>query len=117
MCGIPWPSGRKGHPAAGLFRGEISDRGGSRTGDVVAALGLSQTYAGQGLGAETASEEAAAMTPVLTYRVILPEGADLTKSLAQLRQLEEEEPQLHVEFDTHRQEIRVGIMGRCSWRS
>ena len=83
----------------------------AQTGDVVAALGLSQTYAGQGLGAETASEEAAVMTPVLTYRVILPEGADLTKSLAQLRQLEEEEPQLHVEFDTHRQEIRVGIMG------
>ena len=83
----------------------------ARPGDVVAALGLGKTYAGEGLGAETASEEAAAMTPVLTYRVILPEGADLTRSLAQLRQLEEEEPQLHVEFDSHRQEIRVGIMG------
>ena len=80
-------------------------------GDVVAALGLSKTYAGEGLGTETVQEEAAVMTPVLTYRVILPEGADITRSLAQLRQLEEEEPQLHVEFDSHRQEIRVGIMG------
>ncbi len=80
-------------------------------GDVVAALGLTKTCAGEGLGAETVQEEAAVMTPVLTYRVILPEGADITRSLAQLRQLEEEEPQLHVEFDSHRQEIRVGIMG------
>ncbi len=80
-------------------------------GDVVAVLGPGKTYAGQGIGAEASSEEAAAIMPVLTYRVILPEEADLMRSLAQLRQLEEEEPQLHVEFDSRRKEIRVGIMG------
>ena len=76
-------------------------------GDVVAVLGPGKTYAGQGIGAEASSEEAAAMTPVLTYRVILPEGADLTRSLAQLRQLEEEEPQQRLHYhqynDEHRQ--------------
>ena len=39
--------------------------------------------------AEAGQEEPAAMCPVFTYRVILPDGADLTRSLAQLRQMEE----------------------------
>ena len=51
------------------------------------------------------------MCPGFTYRVILPDGADLTRSLSQLRQMEEEEPQLHVTFDQRRQEIRGEIMG------
>ena len=80
-------------------------------GDVVAVLGPEHTFAGQGLGEEPSLEEPAAMSPVLTYRVIPPQGADLIRVLAQLRQLEEEEPQLHVDYDAHRQEIRIGIMG------
>ncbi len=80
-------------------------------GDVVAVQGPEHTLAGQGLGAEPSQEEPASMSPVLTYRVILPQGADLTRSLSQLQQLEEEEPQLHVDYDARRQEIRVGIMG------
>ena len=80
-------------------------------GEAAAVLGPAQTVPGQRLGAEDGQEELAAMCPVFTYRVILPDGADLTRSLAQLRQLEEEEPQLHVTFDQRQQEIRVEIMG------
>ena len=80
-------------------------------GEAAAVLGPVETMPGQRLGAEAGQEEPAAMCPVFTYRVILPDGADLTRSLAQLRQMEEEEPQLHVTFDQRRQEIRVEIMG------
>ena len=58
------PIWRKGHPAAGLFRGEISRPWRKpKLATWLAALGLSQTYSGQGLGAETASEEAAGHDP------------------------------------------------------
>ena len=79
-------------------------------GDVVAAVGLGSTSAGMGLGA-AAQAEAPSLSPVLTYRMLLPEGADLTKTLEQVRLLEEEDPQLHVAFDSLHQEIRVQIMG------
>lgn len=80
-------------------------------GDVVAVLGPGSTRAGQCFGAEPSSSEASSMVPVLTYRVVLPEGADLNRCLSQLRLLEEEEPQLHVEYDSLHAELRVGLMG------
>ena len=79
-------------------------------GDVVAVVGLSDTCAGMGIG-DSAQADAPVLSPVLTYRLLLPEGADLTKVLEQVRLLEEEDPQLHVAFDALHQEIRVQIMG------
>ena len=79
-------------------------------GDVVAAVGLSRTLPGMGLGTE-AQGESPVLTPVLTYRVILPEGCDISRAVSQFRQLQEEEPQLHVDFHEPRQELRVQIMG------
>ncbi len=81
-------------------------------GAVVAAVGLSGTYPGQALGAEPQQGEHPALTPVMTNQVILQEGADLTRALDCFRQLEEEEPQLHVQFDEAHQEIRVQVMGQ-----
>lgn len=80
-------------------------------GDVVAAVGLTRTAPGMGLGAELQSA-APALEPVLTYSVILPEGYDIHKALQQFRQLEEEEPQLHVDWDARLQELRVQLMGQ-----
>jgi len=80
-------------------------------GDVVAAVGLTRTAPGMGLGAELQSE-APALEPVLTYSVILPQGYDIHKALQQFRQLEEEEPQLHVDWDARLQELRVQLMGQ-----
>ena len=82
----------------------------ARPGDVVAAVGLTRTLPGLGLGME--SQGAAPMLePVLTYRVVLPVGSDVHIALGYFRQLEEEDPQLHVDFHEQLQEIRVQLMG------
>ena len=79
-------------------------------GAVCAVTGLSKTYPGQGLGAESAAE-LPILEPVLTYRVILPQEADAAVMLPKLRLLEEEDPQLHIVWDEAVQEIHVRIMG------
>ena len=83
----------------------------AKPGDVVAAVGLTRTSPGLGLGGEHQGS-APALEPVLTYSVILPEGYDIHKALQQFRQLEEEEPQLHVDWDQRLQELRVQLMGQ-----
>ena len=79
-------------------------------GCVCAVTGLDKTYAGQGLGIESDSE-LPILAPVLTYRLILPEGCDTLKLLGELRQLEEEEPQLHLVWKEAVREIHVQVMG------
>ena len=83
----------------------------AKPGDVVAAVGLTRTSPGLGLGGEHQGSTPA-LEPVLTYSVILPEGYDIHKALQQFRQLEEEEPQLHVDWDQRLQELRVQLMGQ-----
>lgn len=79
-------------------------------GQICAVTGLKNTFVGQGLGAEGGSNQPV-LAPVLTYQVILPEGADPVKVLGQLRQLEEEEPLLHVVWKETLGEIHVQVMG------
>ena len=79
-------------------------------GQLVAVTGLSATFAGQGLGAE-ASAPVPMLEPVMTYRLELPNGCDPITFLPKLRQLEEEDPQLHVLWDDHLKQIHVQIMG------
>jgi len=79
-------------------------------GEVCAVTGLKRTFVGQGLGFEKGSCQPV-LVPVLTYQVILPEGADVVKVLGQLRQLEEEEPLLHVVWKETLGEIHVQVMG------
>ena len=79
-------------------------------GTVCAVEGLSETYPGEGLGAE-GSGRLPLLEPVLTYSVILPPGTDNTKALAVMRIIGEEDPQLHVSWDGGTQEIRVQLMG------
>ncbi len=79
-------------------------------GEVCAVAGLTSTFVGQGLGAEE-ENNLPLLAPVLTYRLLLPEGSDVTKALAQLRQLEEEDPQLYVSWKQELSEIHVQVMG------
>ena len=51
------------------------------------------------------------LEPVLSYRVCLPEGADVHAALGKLHRLEEEEPQLHVVWNETLGEIHVQLMG------
>lgn len=79
-------------------------------GTICAVTGLDATSAGQGLGQE---EDAAmpVLTPVLSCQLILPEGVDPVKALRSLRELEEEEPQLHIMWNPQLSEIQVQLMG------
>ncbi len=79
-------------------------------GTVCALTGLTQTYAGEGLGMEKEGE-GPVLQPVLTYRVEPPEGCDAATLLPQLRELEEEEPALHIVWDEKLQEIQTQVMG------
>ena len=78
-------------------------------GTLCAVTGLSATFAGQGLGF-AAQSSPPVLEPVMTYRVGLPKGCDPLTVLPKLRQLEEEDPQLHVLWDS--QQLHVQIMGR-----
>ena len=79
-------------------------------GSIVAVTGLSAAAAGQGLGFEGEGTPPA-LTPVLTYRVELPQGQDPVTALQKLRQLEEEDPQLHLVWNERLQEIHAQLMG------
>ena len=79
-------------------------------GTVCAVTGLEGTYPGQGIGAEKDSD-IPVLEPVLTYRVELPEGCDVHKMLDNLRQLEEEEPELHIVWISETKEIHIQLMG------
>ena len=79
------------------------------SGGLCAVTGLSATFAGQALGAETEGLPCA-LEPVMTYRVNLPKGADPAVVLPKLRQLEEEDPQLHLL--SRGSQIHVQIMGK-----
>lgn len=79
-------------------------------GRVCAVTGLSETYPGQGLGVEQASDMPI-LEPVLTYQVLLPEGMNAAVMLPKLRLLEEEEPELHIVWDEKLREILVQMMG------
>jgi ribosomal protection tetracycline resistance protein len=79
-------------------------------GSVCAVTGLSRSRPGEGVGFEKAFE-APVLEPVLFYKIILPEDCDSRVMLPKLRQLEEEEPELHVVWDEQLHEIQVQIMG------
>lgn len=79
-------------------------------GCVCAVTGLTKTCPGEGLGFEDQSE-APVLEPVLSYRIELPEGVDAHKMLLKLKQLEEEDPQLHIEWNEQLGEIHAKLMG------
>lgn len=79
-------------------------------GTVCAVTGLCWTHPGEGLGDEEASG-LPVLEPVLTYRIELPEGYDAAMMLPKLRQLEEEEPELHIVWNEQLSEIHAQVMG------
>ena len=81
-----------------------------KAGTVCAVTGLTATYPGQGLGSEQASDMPV-LEPVLSYRIGLPEEVNVHQALLQLRQLEEEEPLLHIVWNGTLGEIYAQVMG------
>ena len=82
----------------------------AEAGTVCAVTGLTRTYPGEGLGIEQESE-LPILEPVLNYQIILPDDCDPHQMLQKLRQLEEEEPQLHILWDSQLSEIHAQLMG------
>ena len=81
-----------------------------KAGTVCAVTGLTATYPGQGLGSEQASDMPV-LEPVLSYRIGLPTEVNVHRALLQLRQLEEEEPLLHIVWNETLGEIYAQVMG------
>ena len=84
--------------------------GSALPGAVCAVTGLADSYPGEGLGFEP-DAAAPALEPVLRYRVILPDGCDVHTALRQLRELEQEDPLLHVVWDERLGEVHLQLMG------
>lgn len=79
-------------------------------GTVCAVTGLSNTFPGEGLGMEE-DLNIPILKPVLTYQLILPPECNAFSVLSQLRQLEEEDPMLHIVWHEKLQEIHIQLMG------
>lgn len=82
----------------------------AKAGCICAVTGLTHTKVGEGLGTEKSSS-APVLEPVLSYQIILPQEYDAQLILPKLRQLEEEEPELHIVWNEELQEIQAQIMG------
>lgn len=81
-----------------------------KAGDICAVPGFTDTYAGQGVGKE-ADFCANQLAPVCNYQILLPVGMDETIAWRQLKQLEEEDPNLHLSWQTQTREIFIQPMG------
>ncbi|MBR1599667.1 MAG: TetM/TetW/TetO/TetS family tetracycline resistance ribosomal protection protein [Lachnospiraceae bacterium] len=79
-------------------------------GQVIAVTGLSTTRPGQGIGNESMNK-LPSLEPVLTYSLEYPEDVNRTDMLSKLKELEEEEPELHVSWVEKTSEIQVMLMG------
>ena len=79
-------------------------------GGVCAVAGPVSTYPGQGIGAEK-EQDMFILEPVLTYQIQLPSDCDVHQMLLNLKQLEEEEPQLHIVWEEQLGEIHAQLMG------
>ena len=79
-------------------------------GEICAVVGLSATYAGLGLGMESDAGHPV-LEPVLSYRIALPEGCDPMLYFPRLKELEEEEPSLHLCWNGELGQIEARLMG------
>ncbi len=79
-------------------------------GEICAVVGLSATYVGQGLGKERRGEKPV-LEPVLSYRIMLPDDADPMLYFPKFKELEEEEPSLHLAWNEELHEIQARLMG------
>ena len=79
-------------------------------GEICAVIGLSGSYVGQGLGLEQDSGKPV-LEPVLSYAIHLPAECDARLFFPKLKELEEEEPSLHLIWNEELSQIEVRLMG------
>lgn len=79
-------------------------------GDICAVTGLSDKTPGMGLGNESNFIENH-LEPVLTYRIVLPDGIAETQVLPLFQQLQDEEPLLNISWNPDSKELLASVMG------
>ena len=79
-------------------------------GGIAAVQGLSATFPGQSIGSAAESMQPV-LEPVMAYRIVPPADMDPQRLFRKLRELEEEDPLLHLVWDEDAREIRVQLMG------
>lgn len=79
-------------------------------GEICAVIGLSSTYVGQGLGLEQNTQKPL-LEPVLSYAIQLPPTCDTRVYFPKLKELEEEEPSLHLMWNEELSQIEARLMG------
>ncbi len=82
----------------------------AEAGEICAVTGLTDTFPGQGLGSERLVQKPM-LEPILMYQIILPPDCDAMVMLPKLRELEEEEPLLHIVWEEEKKEIQAQLMG------
>ena len=94
-----------------LYSGDKFEQVDSVTaGEICAVIGLTATYVGQGLGAEPDTGKPL-LEPVLSFCIQLPAGTDPRLAFAKLKELEEEEPSLHLCWNSELSQIEARLMG------
>ncbi|MCD8190717.1 MAG: TetM/TetW/TetO/TetS family tetracycline resistance ribosomal protection protein [Clostridiales bacterium] len=83
----------------------------AQAGTACAVTGLTQTRPGQGLGGE-GDAALPLLEPVLTYQILLPPDCDPNASYLKLKELEEEDPQLHILWDARQRSLHIQLMGQ-----
>lgn len=85
------------------------------SGSICAVTGLNYTYPGEWLGERKQQiqeiEYKPVLEPVLTYQIHVEEGYDIHRMYQNLRQLEEEDPQLQVMWKEETKELQIKVMG------
>ena len=95
-----------------LYSGEKFDTADAvAAGEVCAVTGLTATYPGQGLWNEKTTS-VPVLEPVLSYRIQLPQDVNPVEMMGKLKQLEEEDPQLHIVWNEELREIHAQMMGQ-----
>ena len=79
-------------------------------GEICAVVGLSATFIGEGLGFENDAGHPV-LEPVLSYRIALPPSCDPMLYFPRLKELEEEEPSLHLYWNSELEQIEARLMG------
>lgn len=94
-----------------LYSGSRFDHTDSvNAGEICAVIGLTSSYVGQGLGLEQNTEKPL-LEPVLSYAIQFPESCDPRVYFPKLKELEEEEPSLHLMWNDELSQIEARLMG------
>lgn len=109
---LPLPGGEEKVDQIRIYSGEkYTAVPAAVAGTLCAVTGLASTYPGQALGAEPPGAQPV-LEPAIAYTLLLPEGVQANAVLPKLRQLAEEDPQLHLEWNEALGEITLRLMGR-----